>query len=355
MKLSIVIPTYNEKGNIAPLLDRLFSTFSRNGIKGEVIIVDDNSPDGTGLLVEKLRKEHRNLKIIHRSGKMGLSSAILAGFEIADGNVLGVMDADMSHPPETIPAMLKEIRDGADFVIGSRYMKDEKINGWTHYRRFISKGATLLAKIFTKVKDPMSGFFMIKSKCLKGRIFNSKGFKICLEFLVKANYKDVREVPITFIDRQRGKSKLSFKEYYYYLNNLVGYLLYKKIKIFAKFCTVGAIGTLVNIAVLYMLTEQFAVYYMISAIFAFIAAVTTNFVLNKTWTFGEKLGERTLHKYSKFFTISVLALTVNLAFLYIFVEYFQIWYIFAQVLAILIGLIVNFSGNVVWTFRGDRK
>ncbi|MBU5575065.1 MAG: glycosyltransferase family 2 protein [Candidatus Aenigmatarchaeota archaeon] len=355
-ELSIVIPTYNEKENIVTLIDKLFSIFSLNRIKGEIIIVDDNSPDGTGLLVERLRKKYRYLKIIHRKEKMGLSSAILAGFKIAKGNILGAMDADMSHPPEAIPIMLNEIKNGADFVIGSRYIKGGKIIGWPFYRKLISKGATFLAKIFTKVRDPMSGFFLIKSKCLEGRNINPKGFKICLELLVKANYKSVKEVPITFTDRQLGKSKLNLKEYYYYLSNLGSYMLYKKIiKKFVKFCIVGAFGTLLNIAVLYVLTEKLYIFYMISAVFAFVVALTSNFILNKIWTFGEKLSERTLYKYSKFFIISILALFVNLIVLYILVEYFQIWYIFSQVLAILISSIVNFFGNAIWTFKGDKK
>jgi len=352
MDLTIVVPTYNERENLQPLVERIFSVFRKNKIKGEIIIVDDNSPDGTALIAEKLRKKNKNLKIIKRKGKLGLSSAVLEGFKRANGNILSVIDADLSHPPEKIPLLFNEIKTGADFVIGSRYIKGGRIEGWGLYRKLVSKVGTTLARIFTKVKDPMSGFFMIKKECLEEIDFNPKGFKICLEFLIKAKYKNVKEVPITFTNRKEGKSKVSFKEYYFLLRNLVGYLFYKKRSLgqFIKFSIVGGVGTLINIAILYILTEFFNIYYLISAIFAFIVALTNNFILNKIWTFEEKLKEGALRKYIKFFTISVIALTVNLSFLYIFVEYFKIWYIFAQFLAILITLIINFSGNKLWTF-----
>lgn len=165
MKLSLIIPTYNEKENIQKLLTKINQEFEKNNIDGEIIVVDDNSPDGTGQILEKLKKQYRNLKIIHRKGKLGLSSAVLEGWKISKGQIIGVMDADLSHPPEKIKEMYNYINKGkADFVIGSRYIKGGKIEGWGIYRKVLSRGATLLAKIFTNVKDPMSGFFMIEKK-----------------------------------------------------------------------------------------------------------------------------------------------------------------------------------------------
>lgn len=166
MKFSLVIPTYNEKDNIQKLLLILREEFSKNNIESEIIIVDDNSPDGTGKILEKLKIEYSNLKVIHRSGKLGLSSAVLEGFNIADGDILGVMDADLSHPVVKINEMYQKIINGADFVIGSRYIKGGKIEGWNLYRKILSKGAILLAKVFTSIKDPMSGFFMFRKELI---------------------------------------------------------------------------------------------------------------------------------------------------------------------------------------------
>ena len=138
MKLSLVIPTYNEKENIQKLIKKIQEEFNENKINGEIIIVDDNSPDGTGKILEDLKKTQKNLKVIHRSGKLGLSSAVLEGWKIADGEVLGVMDADLSHPPEKIKELFGAIENGeADFTIGSRYIKGGKIEGWNLKRKLM--------------------------------------------------------------------------------------------------------------------------------------------------------------------------------------------------------------------------
>ncbi len=353
MDLSLIIPTYNEKENISILIQKIFQEFKENNIKGELIIVDDNSPDKTGEIVESLKKEYPTLKIVHRKGKLGLSSAVLEGFKISKGNVLGVMDADLSHPPEKIKELFWAIKKGgADFTIGSRYIKGGKIKGWNLKRMVMSKTATLLSRIYTKVKDPMTGFFMIKREVIKNVNLNPKGFKILLEIIIKGKYKNIKEIPITFTNRIKGKSKVGIKEIIYYLQNLIEYLPYKKnvIKEFAKFAFVGAIGTLINITILYFLTEKAGIYYIISAIFAFLVAMTNNFILNKIWTFKEKIKSDLGKKYLKFGLVSVLTLLVNLFFLYIFTEFFGIYYIISQVLAIGIALILNFFGNKIWTF-----
>ncbi|MBT7903011.1 polyprenol monophosphomannose synthase [Candidatus Woesearchaeota archaeon] len=232
--LSLIIPTYNEKENISILIKNLFELFSQYKISAEIIVVDDNSPDGTSEMVKKLKNKFSKLHLLSRTAKTGLSSAVLAGFDCAKGEILGVMDADMSHPPQLIPQLYNAIitpvgydKRFPDFVIGSRYVKGGKIVGWPLFRRIVSKGATFLSRPFTKAKDPMSGFFLIKKKCIEGKRFNAKGFKICLELLVKSNWKIVKEVPITFTDRVKGKSKANFKEYYLYLYNLWNYFIFK--------------------------------------------------------------------------------------------------------------------------------
>jgi len=352
MKLSLTIPTYNERENIEVLIERVQREFEKNNIDGEIIVVDDNSPDGTGKILEKMKSRYKNLKVIHRPGKLGLSSAILDGWRVAEGDVLGVMDADLSHPPEKIKDLFGAIKNGADIAIGSRYIKGGRIENWKLTRKIVSKGATLLARLYTSVKDPMSGFFMIKKEVINGVDLKPKGFKILLEILVKGKYQSVAEIPMAFVDRAGGKSKLGTKEILYYLQNLIGYLPYKRslIKEFIKFATVGGIGTLINIIILYLLTEKVGIYYMISAVFSFIVAMSSNFILNKIWTFGENVRYGIGKKYLKFATVSISALIVNLIFLYIFTEVFGIYYIVSQVLAILIALIINFTGNKVWTF-----
>lgn len=354
MDLSIVIPTYNEKENILVLLKKINTEFKENKIKGELIVVDDGSPDGTGNLVENLKKKQKNIKIIHRKGKLGLSSAVLEGFKVSKGNVLGVMDADLSHPAEKIPEMFEIIKKGkADFVIGSRYIRGGRIEGWGLKRMIMSKVATLLARPFTKVKDPMTGFFLIRKKCVEDKEFNSKGFKILLELILKADYKNIKEVPIVFVNRTEGKSKAETKEIFNYLKNLMGYWSYRRkvIDEFFRFALVGILGTLINLAILYIFTEFIGIYYLVSAIIAFLVAVTHNFILNKIWTFKEKINHLFTKKYIQFFIVSIFALVINLIFLYIFTEFLNIYYMISQALAIGISFIANFIGNKIWTFK----
>jgi len=354
MKISLVIPTYNEKENVQKLLYMLNENFNVHNIDSEIIVVDDNSPDGTGQIVEELKIKYPNVKVIHREGKLGLSSAVMEGFKISGGDIFGVMDADLSHPIEKIHEMIDQIIiRNADLVIGSRYVNGGKIEGWSIYRKILSKGATLLARVFVCVKDPMSGFFIIKKECITHKDINPKGFKILLELLIKANCKTIVEIPITFINRTAGKSKNGIKEIIYYLRNLTGYLQYKRkiISEFFKFAFVGFVGTALNVCIVYTLTEYFNMYYIQSALFAFCIAVTANFIFNKIWTFKEKIYVRIVHKYINFFLVSLCALVVNIFFLYLFTEFLSIYYIVSQLIAIGIALLINFIGNKIWTFH----
>lgn len=353
MELSIVVPTYNEKENIVELISKIKREFLINKINGEIIVVDDNSPDGTGKILDSLSQKEKMLKVVHRSGKLGLSSAVLDGWKASDANVLGVMDADFSHPIEKIKELFFAIKkDNADLAIGSRHVKGGKIIGWSLKRKIMSKTATLLARPYTNIKDPMSGFFMVKKKCLKDVDINPRGFKILLEVVLKAKCKKIVEVPIIFVDRMAGKSKAGFKEIFYYIRNLLGYgkHIRKELKEFFKFCVVGAVGTIINLSILYILTEKLFVYYLTSAIFSFMIAMTSNFVLNKVWTFGENIKVEIGKKYLQFGLISILALLINLLFLYVFTEIWGIYYMISQVLSIGIALIINFIGNKIWTF-----
>ncbi len=351
MDLSIVIPTYNEKENIQRIIESIFDIFAGNRIDGEVIIVDDNSKDGTGEIVEVLKSKYKNLKVIHRPGKLGLSSAVLDGWKIAESEILGVMDADLSHPVEKIPEMFSYFPK-ADLVIGSRYVKNGKILGWNLKRKAMSRFAIFLSRPFTRVKDTMTGYFMVKRSCLIGKKLNPRGFKILLEVLIKSNCRKIREVPIIFVNRIKGKSKASLKEIFYYLINLVGYIPYSKaIKEFFKFAYIGLMGTVLNLFILHFFTEFLGIYYIYSAVVGFVIAATHNYVLNKIWTFEERIRGKFFIKGIQFFIVSLVALGVNISLLYFFTEFLKIYYLISQAIAILITLFVNFFGNKIWTFR----
>lgn len=207
VQVSIVIPTFNERDNLPILIQRIDRAL--NGTICEIIVVDDDSPDGTWKRAEELRDKYKNLRVLRRTDKRGLSSAVLDGFEIAKGNILGVIDADLSHPPEKIPELIEPIMNGeADMTIGSRYIDEGGIEKWSGLRKMYSKMATLLVLGLTSVKDPMSGFFFLRREVIENKELNPLGFKIGLEILVKGEHKSVVEVPIIFGDRAYGESKL---------------------------------------------------------------------------------------------------------------------------------------------------
>ena len=228
MDVSIVAPTYNERENVPALAERIFAAAGKANLAVELIIVDDDSPDGTGSVAEELAKKYGNIKVIHRSGKLGLASAVIEGFKIASAGVVGVIDADLSHPPEIVPNLVKPIMEGkADIVLGSRYVHGGGEEKWPFLRKLTSKGAVLLARPLTPVKDCVSGLFFLRKSVIEGVNLNARGYKIGLEILVKGRYRNVVELPYIFINRKKGKSKLNKSEFTNYLITLKNLYLYK--------------------------------------------------------------------------------------------------------------------------------
>ncbi|VVB54881.1 UDP-N-acetylglucosamine--dolichyl-phosphate N-acetylglucosaminyltransferase [uncultured archaeon] len=233
--VTIIIPTYNEKENLPLLVNKIFNVFQEYGLFGEVIVVDDNSPDGTGRIADELSKTDNRIKLIHRKGKEGLSSAVVEGFKHADGEIIGVMDADLSHPPEVIPELVWPIiNGGSEFVIASRYLNNNNIENWPISRKIISRGAMLLARPLTNVKDSMSGYFFFKKSVIDGIELSPTGYKILLEIIVKGKYKNIKEVAYSFKDRFKGKSKLDWKEHLNYLLLLIKLYMFDFKKIFYR-------------------------------------------------------------------------------------------------------------------------
>lgn len=223
MLISIIIPTYDEKENIKKLIPLLDECFNRNY---EIIVVDDSSPDGTADACRDMVKDYP-IKVLERPVKMGLASAVVTGFYEAKGCIIGVMDADLQHPPEFASVLCKSIMDGCDIAIGSRYVDGGHSEKWGWFRRNVSRGAILLAMPLTGVSDPMSGCFFLKKHVIDEIVFNPRGFKILLEILVKGKYNIIKECPYTFELRNYGKSKLGMKEYYDYLMLLLHLYSYK--------------------------------------------------------------------------------------------------------------------------------
>jgi dolichol-phosphate mannosyltransferase len=221
LKFSIVIPTYNEAGGIERLVRALDEIFKKNDLDGEIIVVDDNSPDGTGDIVDRLSQE-LPVRCLHRPGKLGLSSGVIDGWKFArpDSDALGAMDADFSHDINILPRMVHALENGYGLAIGSRYVSGGGITNWPWKRIVTSRVACMLARPLTNVKDITSGYFLVKREALEGVQLDPIGFKIGLEVVAKAHYGKAIEIPYVFTDRVVGTSKLNEKEIFNYLKQL---------------------------------------------------------------------------------------------------------------------------------------
>jgi len=207
--LSVVVPTYNEAGSLPKLAERLHKVLA--GREWELVVVDDGSPDGTADIAAALAPRIP-VRVVRRAGKAGLASAVVAGFEAARGDVLLVMDADLSHPPETVPGLLDAIERGADLAVGSRYVKGGGVMDWPLQRRVVSRAACLMGSLLVPVRDATSGFFALRRSVIDGATLNPIGFKIGFEVIARGRYKTVVEVPYTFRDRELGASKFGQRE-----------------------------------------------------------------------------------------------------------------------------------------------
>ncbi len=214
------MPTFNERDRLADLVTAIFAAYDAAGLDGELVIVDDNSPDGTGALADDLARRHR-ITVLHRAGKLGLGTAVVEGFTAAAAPIVGVIDADMSHPPALLPRMLAAMQAfSADVVVGSRYIPGGGTRNWETSRLIMSRAACLMARGLTPVRDATSGFFLIRRDLAQGVRISAGGFKICLELLVRGRPGSVVEVPYVFEGRTAGQSKMNRKEALGYLRQL---------------------------------------------------------------------------------------------------------------------------------------
>ncbi|MGA2560333.1 MAG: polyprenol monophosphomannose synthase [Terracidiphilus sp.] len=214
-KLALVIPTLCEAENIGGLINQVRKVLDPLGIRYEILVVDDDSPDATAAVVLALAHEDPRIRLLVRKRARGLSGAILYGWQHTDATILGVMDADLQHPPELLPRLIAAVQNGGDLVIGSRYTPGGDLGQWNPIRKFLSAAAVWVTlpiqPSHMRAKDPMSGFFMVRRSCLPQTALQKSGFKLLLEILVLGHFKSVKEVPFAFGLRYRGASKANFK------------------------------------------------------------------------------------------------------------------------------------------------
>lgn len=331
---SLVIPTYNEAANIEKIV-QILSELLDQSIPGdyELIVVDDNSPDATWQKAQSLMSEYTQLRVMRREHERGLSSAVIRGWQAARGQIIGVIDGDLQHPPHVLLELITAVKDDADIAVASRHIDGGGVSSWSFTRRLLSRGAQLLGllilpAVLGRLSDPMSGYFVLKRESITGIILNPVGYKILLEVVGQGRIKHIAEVGYVFREREAGESKVTWKQYVEYIQHLlklrfstgrIGSLRQKfPIDKFIRFALVGLTGVFVDMALLYLLSDATTLNLPLtrSKIIAGEVAIINNFFLNDAWTFADvsmkqNQWQQRLKRLLKFNIICLAGLVLN--------------------------------------------
>jgi dolichol-phosphate mannosyltransferase len=325
IQLSIVLPTYNESKNLREMIRRLTQLFGDSlGTRYEIIVVDDNSPDRTWEMAEALALEYPCVKVMRRESERGLSTAVIRGWQAARGEVLGVIDADLQHPPEVLLALTQAMDRGADIAIASRHIEGGGVSDWSLARRLISRaaqviGLVILPGVVSRVSDPMSGCFLIRRTAIEGVKLSPIGYKILIEVLGRGRCPWIDEAPYVFRERIEGESKATHKIYLEYLQHLVRLRIATlPVSRFARFAVVGLSGVAVDMGLLFLLSDPSMLGWGLtrSKLIAAQMAILNNFMWNDVWTFRDishaqpQIGQR-LRRFGKFQIICFSGLVLN--------------------------------------------
>ncbi|HEY9599138.1 MAG TPA: glycosyltransferase [Cyanophyceae cyanobacterium] len=362
---SLVLPTYKESQNIAKivnLLTQLLDDAIPNAY--ELIVVDDDSPDRTWEVAAQLLPDYPQLRVMRRTEERGLSTAVIRGWQAARGEVLGVIDADLQHPPELLLQLWSEIQRGADLAVASRHVEGGGVSDWSPIRRFLSRGAQtlgliLLPGVIGRVSDPMSGYFLVRRSCLAGRTLSPLGYKILIEVIARGRVGWIGEVGYVFREREAGESKVTAQQYIDYLRHLARLRLdLWPIGRLFRFCAVGLTGVVVDMGLLYLLSDPTTLGLPLtrSKIIASEVAIINNFLWNDVWTFGDiarhQPGKRQrLKRLIKFNTVCLAGLVLNVLLLNLLFNVFGINRYVANLIAILAVTLWNFWVNLKLSWR----
>jgi dolichol-phosphate mannosyltransferase len=371
--LSLIVPTYNEAKNIERVV-RILSGLLEAPTEGryELIVVDDDSPDETWKVAQSLMAEYPKLRVLRRQQERGLSTAVIRGWQIAQGEVLGVIDGDLQHPPETLLKLLQAINEGADLAVASRHVEGGGVSNWSLTRRILSRGAQMLGlmilpNVLGRITDPMSGYFMVRRRAVANKMMSPMGYKILLEVLGRGNVETVAEVGYVFQERLEGESKVTWKLYKDYLLHLAKLRSRGRIsKIrrqfpldrFLRFGLVGLSGVFVDMAVFYLLNDPTSWGWALSRskIIAGEVAIINNFLWNDLWTFGDISSRQQglqprFRRFIKFNIVCLMGLILNVLLLNGFVHFLQLNPYLSNLLAIAIVTIWNFWINLKLSWR----
>lgn len=360
--LSLVIPTYNEGKNVQKIVKLLSQQLDAALPEAyELIVVDDNSPDRTWEIAQEIIPDYPQLRVMRRVEERGLSTAVIRGWQAARGEVLGVIDADLQHPPELLLKLWGEIKRGGDLAVASRHVEGGGVSDWSVIRRFLSRGAQtlgliILPEVIGRVSDPMSGYFMVRRRCIAGRTLSPLGYKILIEVLARGRVPWIGEVGYVFQEREEGESKVTSQQYIDYLRHLVRLRFsLGPIARFFRFGLVGFSGVFVDLGVFYLLRSQ-DVGLTSSAAISGELAIINNFLWNDFWTFGDisslQPGKRQrIKRLLKFNIICLAGLALNVLIVNFFFNILDINEYVAKLIAIAAVTVWNFWLNLKLSWR----
>lgn len=375
--LSLVIPTYNEGHNIQPLIRQLVELLDRVlQNQYELVVVDDDSPDYTWKLAQEMQSRYPHVRVMRRQHERGLSTAVIRGWQVAQGQILGVIDGDRQHPPEVLLNLIEAIDYGADLAVASRHVEGGGVSDWSPLRRVLSRGAQVLGllilpNVLGRVSDPMSGYFLVRRTAIANTTLKPLGYKILLEVLGRGRIQQVAEVGYVFQERQDGESKVTWKQYVEYLLHLVRLRFQRHqnqpivprqqslpIMRFIRFGIVGLSGVFVDMAVLYLLSDPASLGWGLtrSKIIASEIAILNNFLWNDRWTFGDisqhqQGWNKRVKRFLKFNLICLAGLVLNVLTLNLLFNVFGINRYGANLLAIAAVTLWNFWLNLKLSWR----
>jgi dolichol-phosphate mannosyltransferase len=356
--LSVVIPTRNEAGNIGELVHRL--TSATRDLHVEILFVDD-STDNTPQVIRDVESdpfhpivlEHRRPE--ERTG--GLGGAVTRGMAIARAPWVCVMDADLQHPPELVPSLLKEAqRTAADVVVASRYCEDGEFGEFSRMRTLVSEGSTMLARMafpgaLRGVTDPMSGFFLIRREAVDLTALQPRGFKILFEILCRTPKLHKTEVPFRFGERHAGESKAGLQEGARYVRQLLDLRFGPAWLSFVKFGLVGISGILINSLALAFFGSALEIHYLLAAILATQFSTAWNFSLTEGYVFdGEHGPEGRIRRGALFFAMNNAALGLRGPMLYVLVDKLHVYYVLANLISLVALMVLRFvtADRLIW-------
>jgi dolichol-phosphate mannosyltransferase len=363
IELSLIIPTYNESHNLPILIPSLIRLLDATIPEAyELIVVDDNSPDLTWEVARKLTASYPQLKVMRREQEKGLSTAVIRGWQVARGQILGVIDADLQHPPEILLQLWQEIQRGADLAVASRHIEGGGVSEWNLMRRFLSRGAQMLGllilpEVVSRLSDPMSGYFMVRRDTIAGTSLNPIGYKILIEVVARGRIRWIGEVGYIFRERLAGMSKVTWKQYLEYIKHLLKLRLdLLPIKRFVRFGISGFSGVFVDFGIFYLLRTILSLGLTRSTILSSEIAIINNFLWNDLWTFGDisrqqKGWHKRLKRLLKFNLICLSGLVLNVLLVNFLFNVLEINEYISKIIAIAAVTFWNFWFNLKLSWR----